>query len=121
MSTILAFLEHVDGAPTALSLEVLTMARRLAHQMQAQLEAVVIGASGPSAAGILTSHGVSVLHVADDARRDDYAPAAWAHSIAELTDRVHPDIVIGTASDRGSEVMAHVGARMRLPLAANCT
>lgn len=118
---ILAFLEHVDGAPTALSLEVLTMARRLAQNTQAPLEAVAIGASGTSAAGILSSYGVSTLHVAENAELADYTPAAWAQALAELVEETAPAIVIGTASDRGAEVMAHLGARLRLALAANCT
>jgi electron transfer flavoprotein alpha subunit len=118
---ILAFVEHVQGAPTSLSLEVLTFARRLARDMAAPLDAVVIGPTGGSAAGIMSSYGVSALHVADDPRLAEYAPAAWAQSIAELAAGAHPALVIGTASDRGAEVMAHLAARMALPLAANCT
>ena len=104
-----------------LSLEVLTFARRLAQEMAAPLEAVVIGPTGGSAAGTLSSYGVSTLHVADDPRLAEYAPAAWAQSIAELAAHAQPVLVIGTASDRGAEVMAHLAARMALPLAANCT
>jgi electron transfer flavoprotein alpha subunit len=118
---ILAFVEHVEGAPTMLSLEVLTMAGRIANNMAAPLEAVAIGPMGGSAAGILSSYGVRTLHVADDPRLAVYAPAAWAQSIAELAEHAHPEIVIATASDRGAEVMAHLAARMALPLAANCT
>lgn len=118
---ILVFVEHVDGAPTVLSLEALTMAVGLAQEMLVPVEAVVIGAEGASASGPLSSYGVSVLHVADDARLNEYAPAAWAQSLVELIERLHPAMVIGTASDRGSEVMAHVGARLKLAVAANCT
>jgi electron transfer flavoprotein alpha subunit len=118
---VLAFIEQLAGAPTMLSLEVLTMAARLAREMGRPLEAVAIGPEGAAAAGIISSYGVSTLHVADDPRLAEYAPAAWAHAIAELADQVNPDLVIGTASDRGGEVMAHVAARMTLPMAANCT
>jgi len=118
---VLAFIEHVAGAPTMLSLEVLTMANRLAREMGTQLEAIAIGPNAAAATGILSSYGVSTLHVADDGRLADYAPAAWAHAIADLVREVDPDVVIGTASDRGGEVMAHVATRMKLPMAANCT
>jgi electron transfer flavoprotein alpha subunit len=118
---VLAFIEHVAGAPTMLSLEVLTMAGRLARKMGSPLEAAAIGPNGGAAAGILSSYGVSTLHVADDARLAGYAPAAWAHTIADLADQVDAELVIGTASDRGGEVMAHAAARMTLPMAANCT
>ncbi|HEV3461528.1 MAG TPA: electron transfer flavoprotein subunit alpha/FixB family protein [Candidatus Dormibacteraeota bacterium] len=118
---ILAFIEQVDGAPTLLSLEVLTMAARLARNMDVPLDAVAIGPNGAAARGILTSYRVGTLHLADDLRLAAYAPAAWAHTIAELADRINAKVVIGTASDRGGEVMAHLAARMTLPLAANCT
>jgi electron transfer flavoprotein alpha subunit len=118
---ILAFVEHVQGAPTMLSLEVLTFASRLAREMAAPLEAVVIGPGGGSASGILTSYRVATLNVADHPRLAEYAPAAWAASIAELAGQAHADLVIGTGSDRGAEVMGHLAARMKLPLAANCT
>ncbi|HEX9097655.1 MAG TPA: electron transfer flavoprotein subunit alpha/FixB family protein [Candidatus Dormibacteraeota bacterium] len=118
---VLAFIEHVAGAPTMLSLEVLTMAGRLARDMGSPLEAVAIGPKGATVPGILSSYGVSTLHMADDPRLAEYAPAAWAHTIAELADEVNPEILIGTASDRGGEVIAHVAARMALPMAANCT
>jgi electron transfer flavoprotein alpha subunit len=118
---VLAFIEHVAGAPTMLSLEVLTIAARLARESDHPLEAVAIGPMAAAAAGILSSYGVSTLHVGDDPRLEGYAPAAWAYVIAELAGEVKPDIVIATASDRGGEVMAHVATRMKLPMAANCT
>jgi electron transfer flavoprotein alpha subunit len=118
---VLAFIEHAAGAPTVLSLEVLTMAGRLAKETDQPLGAVAIGPQGAATSGILSSYRVSTLHVADDPRLAVYAPAAWAHTIAELADQVHPEVIIGTASDRGGEVMAHLAARMHLPMAANCT
>jgi electron transfer flavoprotein alpha subunit len=87
--------------------------------MGGPLEAIAIGPKAAATAGILSSYGVSALHSTDDPRLADYAPAAWAHTIADLA--VNADVVIGTASDRGGEVMAHVATRMRLPMAANCT
>jgi len=121
VNVVLAFVEHVGGAPTLLSLEVLTMAGRLARDMGVPLEAVAIGPKGAAARGILTSYQVTTLHLADDPRLAEYAPAAWAHTIAELVDQTRPEVLIGTASDRGGEVMAHVAARLKLPLAANST
>ena len=121
MSGVVAVIEQVEGAPTLLSLELLTMARRLAREMGLPLEALAIGPRGEDAAGILSSYGVSFLHVANHERLGAYAPEAWAHLIAQLVEAAHPAVVMGTGSDRGAEVMAHVGARLGLPLAANCT
>ena len=121
MSGVAAVIEQVEGAPTLLSLELLTMARRLAREMGQALEALAIGPGGAASAGILSSYGVSFLHVADHERLGAYAPGAWAHTVVQLVQGAHPAVVMGTGSDRGAEVMAHLGARLGLPLAANCT
>jgi electron transfer flavoprotein alpha subunit len=50
----------------------------------------------------------------------DYAPEAWAQSVVEIIATLKPWGVMAAGTDRGNEVMAHVAARMSLPLAANC-
>ncbi len=51
---------------------------------------------------------------------DAYAPGAWATALEEVIDRVQPSAVVAVGSQRGNEVLAHVGARRDLPFAANC-
>ena len=48
-------------------------------------------------------------------RLGDYAPEAWAQAIVEL----EPEVVVAPGTDRGHEVLAHVAARLGVPLAAN--
>jgi electron transfer flavoprotein alpha subunit len=48
-------------------------------------------------------------------RLDEYAPEAWAQAIVEL----EPEVVVAPGTDRGHEVLAHVAARIGVPLAAN--
>jgi electron transfer flavoprotein alpha subunit len=50
-----------------------------------------------------------------------YAPAAWAQTLVEEITRSSPVAVLGPGTDRGNEVLAHVAAKLDLPLAANCT
>jgi electron transfer flavoprotein alpha subunit len=49
-----------------------------------------------------------------------YAPAAWAQTIVELVAQRSPSAVIAPGSDRGNEILAHVAAKLDLPMAANC-
>jgi electron transfer flavoprotein alpha subunit len=49
-----------------------------------------------------------------------YAPAAWASALVDVIAARAPSAVIAPGSDRGNEVLAHVAARLDLPLAANC-
>jgi electron transfer flavoprotein alpha subunit len=118
---ILALVEHTDGRPDRLSLETLSLARRLGVETRDPLHGVLFGAGAQEAAGQLAGRGVSVAHVVADERLAAFAPVAWAASIAQLMAVHAPSIVFAAGSDRGNEVMAHLGARTELPLAANCT
>jgi electron transfer flavoprotein alpha subunit len=116
---ILGLVEHDRGKLNPLSLEMLTFARRLAEQMGAPLEAVLVDPNaGPLAAG-LGAYGVTKVHLAQHELLTDYAPEAWAQSVLGLMETLKPEVVLAAGSDRGSEVMAHLAARAGLPLAAN--
>jgi len=117
---ILVVIEHEDGAPDRLSAEALTVARTLAGATGEPLHAVAWGPGAAGIAGSLGAHGVVVFHPFDDARLADYAPEAIGRSVAQLVDGLAPAAVVGTGSERGTEVMAHVGARTGLPMIANC-
>jgi electron transfer flavoprotein alpha subunit len=116
---ILAFVEHADGEPDRLSLEALALARGLAEQLGAPLDAVVLGAGAEGVAGRLGGQGVGLAHVAPDARLDDFAPAAWGAAIRAVVEVRRPAAVVVAGSDRANEVLAHVAARLGLPMAAN--
>ncbi len=49
-----------------------------------------------------------------------YAPAAWARGLAELAVTRAAAAVVAAATDRGSEVLAHLGAITGQPVAAGC-
>jgi electron transfer flavoprotein alpha subunit len=49
-----------------------------------------------------------------------YAPAAWARALQQLAEERGAEAVVAAATDRGSEVLAHLGAMTGLPVAANC-
>lgn len=117
---IIGFIDHDQGVINELSFEMLTLARRLAEQMGVPLDAVVMGNQGVAVADQLPKYGVSTAHLVTHDQLNDYAPEAWAAGVAYVAQTAGADIVMASASDRGSEVMAHVAARMNLPLAANC-
>jgi electron transfer flavoprotein alpha subunit len=118
---VLAVVEHDRGKLEELSLQALTLGRKLAGQLGVELSAALVGSEARQLAEGLGAYGVTSVHLAEHEGLDSYAPAAWGQSVVELTDRVEPKLVLASGSDRGSEVMAHVAARTDLPLAANCT
>ena len=116
---VLAFVEHAGGEPDRLSLEALALARRIALATGGSVDAVLVGSDGAAPAAALGSHGVGLAHLAPDGKLDAYAPAAWAAAIRAVMDARTPVAVVAAGSERGNEVMAHVAARVGLPMAAN--
>ena len=117
--TVLVYLEHADGVVDEPSLQALTLARRL--EAGSPVEAVVAcsdQSQAPLAA--LAGHGVERLNVAEGDVFDAYAPRAVAEAIVELAGRLAVSAVVGPGTERGNEVLAHVGALTELPFAANC-
>jgi electron transfer flavoprotein alpha subunit len=91
----------VDDDPV--SLEALTFASRLGD-----VEALVFDDTEVEG---YAAHTRRVVHD----RLDEYAPEAWGQAVVEL----EPEVAIAPGTDRGHEVLAHVAARMGVPLAAN--
>lgn len=117
---IIGLIEHDRGKLNEASLEMLTFGRGLAGQVAAPLRAVIIGAAGRPLAERLSTYGVSTVYVVEHAGLDDYAPDAWAESLAQVMAATQPHAVLAAGTDRGSEVLARLAAKSDLPLAANC-
>ncbi|MFL5723427.1 MAG: electron transfer flavoprotein subunit alpha/FixB family protein [Chloroflexota bacterium] len=118
---ILVVVEHDGNGPDRLSVEALALGRSLAEATGEPLHAVAWGSKAGDLATALGASGVGVLHAIEDGRLDVHAPEAIGTALAQLIDRDVPAAVVGTSSDRGSEVMAHAAARTGLALTANCT
>ena len=50
----------------------------------------------------------------------EYAPATWARTLVARIEQRSPSAVMAPGTDRGNEVLAHVGAMLGQPMAANC-
>jgi electron transfer flavoprotein alpha subunit len=71
--------------------------------------------------GAFADYGVTDVYVIESSSLEGYAPQAWARTLAGLAAEVGAAAVLAAGTDRGSEVLAHLGAITGLPMAANCT
>lgn len=120
MGPILVFIEHDGERPLETSLQALASGRGVAEALGSPVHAAVLGSSAPSVAEHLADHGVAVAHVAVGERLDDVAPDAWASALARIADASEARAVIASGTERGNEALARLGARLDLPMAANC-
>ena len=111
-------LVEVEGGVDA-SLRALGFARGLAGA-RGQVAAVAFGEAAAVPGVVLAAHGAGTIHVVEHGAVPGYAPVAWARALAGLAAANGATAVVAAATDRGNEVMAHLGALTGLPMAANC-
>ncbi len=72
---------------------------------------------GPGLVADLAAYGVTDVYAV--AGIDGYAPLAWARVLQGLIGE-SGQAVVAAGTERGNEVLAHLGAITGLPMAANC-
>ena len=116
--TVLCLVELDGGAPADASLRALTLARSLGDTA---IGTVVFADAADVPAAALAAYGVTDVYVTEPGTLEGYAPQAWARVLAGLAEETGATAVLAASTDRGNEVLAHVGAITGLPMAANCT
>ncbi len=114
---ILTVITHDRGTIEETAFQALTFARSLASDLGTGLHAAWVGTDVDT--GSLGEFGVETVHVLTHEGLDDYSPEAWGAALAQLIESIDPKAVIAIGSDRGNELMAHVGAITGLPMVAN--
>jgi electron transfer flavoprotein alpha subunit len=107
---VLIELDGSSGEPIDASLRAVSLARSLGS-----VSAVIFSDKAPSG---LAANDVYLI---ESSSVDGYAPVAWARVLAGLVTQTGATAVLAAGTDRGSEVLAHLGAITGLPMAANCT
>jgi electron transfer flavoprotein alpha subunit len=119
---ILVLVESEDGAASEISLETLALARSLAAEGGGiPIRAVVVGdvADRDALATELGAHGVLEVHHAGGVAFDSFGGASWAAAVQAAREATGSVVVIAAGSPRGTEVLAHLAARLDVPMAAN--
>jgi electron transfer flavoprotein alpha subunit len=112
--SVLVLVELDGGEPADASLRALTLARSIGD-----VSAVVFADAAPQDA--LAGYGVTDVYLVESSSLEGYAPQAWARTLAGLAAETGATAVLAAGTDRGNEVLAHLGAITGLPMAANCT
>ncbi|HXV69778.1 MAG TPA: electron transfer flavoprotein subunit alpha/FixB family protein [Acidimicrobiia bacterium] len=114
---ILVLVTHDGSAVEETVFQALTFARDLASGLDTDLHAAWVGET-PDVER-LGLYGIASLHHISHGDLDDYAPQAWGEALSQLVTGLSPEAVVAIGSDRGNEVMAHVGAILGEPMVAN--
>jgi electron transfer flavoprotein alpha subunit len=131
--TVLCLVEHESGEVVDASAAALTFARAMAQPLPPAVSwppggaapagavtAILFGAADQLPVRTLAVYGVSDVYAVESDRLVSYAPLAWARVLAELIKASSADAVVAAGTDRGNEVLAHLGAITGEPMVAGC-
>jgi electron transfer flavoprotein alpha subunit len=107
MAEVLVLVEHVDGTPKKVTLELLTLARSLGEP-----SAVFVGQGYDNAKAALAEHGAQKVYVAGDAELDGYVVAPKAEVLAQIAGAASPAAVLIASSPEGKEVAGRLAVRL---------
>ena len=110
---IWVFAEEVDGAPTSLTLEMLTKARALGDEVAAFL----VGVGSAEIFGVLGSHGATTVYHFDPG--DALPSAGAAAALAELSETESPDLVMFGLQPTDRDVAGRLAGRLGVPVLSN--
>jgi electron transfer flavoprotein alpha subunit len=107
MAEVLVLVEHVDGTPKKVTLELLTLARSLGEPA-----AVFVGSGYESAKAAIAEYGAQKVYLADDAELDGYVVAPKAEVLAQVAGAAGPRAVLIASSPEGKEVAARLAVKL---------
>jgi electron transfer flavoprotein alpha subunit len=107
MSEVLVLVEHADGEVKKVTLELLTLARRLGEPA-----AVFVGEGVERAIDRLAEHGATKVYVGADPDLTAYVVAPKAELLARLVADATPAAVLIASTAEGKEVAARLAVRV---------
>lgn len=117
---IIVLIEQDASGALDVSLETVAFARGLsAAGGGVPIDALVVGSAPDSVVSQLGDYGVRTVYVADGEPFATFAGAAWAAAVQAAQAAAGAVVVTGAGTERGNEVLAHVAARVGVPMAAN--
>ncbi|MDP4208793.1 MAG: electron transfer flavoprotein subunit alpha/FixB family protein [Bacteroidota bacterium] len=121
MNNIFVYCEVENGIVADVSLELLTKGRKLADQLNCQLEALVIGSNLKGVESQLFPYGVDRVNIADDARLEPYTTSPHTSITVKLFQEEKPQIALLGATSIGRDLGPRVSSALHSGLTADCT
>jgi electron transfer flavoprotein alpha subunit len=112
--------EQIDCRILPISFQLLGQARKLADELNASVEAILLGDHVEEQARLLIAAGADKVYLGNDPALLLYQPEIYAAMIVKLAKERHPEIVLIGSTSMGRELAPLVAARLQTGLTAHC-
>jgi len=114
-------IEHQDGSPKKISLELLGRARQLAPELGGKVVAFFPGANVTTIAKELGARGAELVLVADHPVLAKYTTEAYGTVLAEAVRTEQPSLILIGSTAQGRDLAPRVAARVGGTIVTDCT
>lgn len=109
---IWVFVEHEQGEPKRVALELATKSKQLASELGGSTAAVAFLAGAAKTAAKMGAYGSATVFVSENEKLSAYAITPQAQVLADLINEKKPHLVLFPASPSGKDIAAQVAARL---------
>ncbi len=120
MKNILVVGEIQDGSLKNVTLELLSKAREMADNSNANVICVIAGNNVKDLAKITLKYGADSVYVFDDSILENYSPETYSIILENVIEETKPDIVMIPSTKKGREFGPRVAAHFKAGMAADC-
>jgi electron transfer flavoprotein alpha subunit len=121
MSNVLVFAEHQHKKFSKTSLVAVEAGRQLAAKTGGQCYAAVMGVGVGDLGNELAEYGVAKVFVVEDPSLEHYVADAYAQALSQVAKDKGCEIVVGTASAVGKDILPRVAVRLDAGMASDIT
>ena len=121
MNNLFVICELDNGKVTEISQELLTKGRKLADQLDCELEALIIGYKLKKTEQEVFDYGADKVWLADDPRLEHYTTLPYTNIVVGLFRQEKPQIALLGATSFGRDLGPRVSSALGSGLTADCT
>ncbi len=121
MRDVIIFVEHVQGQPRRVSLEIASKAKEIATALGGTVHAIVLGKNASAAAEALKAYPVDTIHVAEDPDIDAYFVDPSVDYLEAAAKAVGPALVLVPYTMIGRDLGSRLAARLDAGQTADVT
>ena len=114
------FVEQRDGNVARGSLELLSLGRRIADELQVDLSVLLIGDGLNKLPEELVYHGADCVYVAQDPLLKRYTTSFYHRIVCDLIMENRPEIMLFSTTDVGMDLAPRLACELKTGLSAHC-
>ena len=121
MNNVFVYCEIDGGKIADVSLELMTKARALAHELGVEAEAIALGENLGWVPEVCGKYGIKRVHIADDKRLKHFLTLPYERVLCSVFEHERPQIALFGATSEGRDLSPRVLSALHIGLTADRT